>query len=191
MLQHMDKEEHILFHMLGRGSTHMVVHPTMVMRREHEEHAERLQHLMALTRNATQGRLHNVSAAFRRHQGARRRPAAAHPPRERVVVSPRSKQRPADDLPWSRVPAEPYPPGAHLLGLRQQSSMSAQTCMSTCRWPDKLAWSIGSGDLVLLLVGQARLNQDLRQERVVEPGRNVLRRWREIGRNGSRRCVRS
>lgn len=53
LLQHMEKEESILFPMLKRGGTHFVVHPIGVMRTEHEAHAARLQHVMALTRNAT------------------------------------------------------------------------------------------------------------------------------------------
>ncbi len=53
LLQHMEKEESILFPMLERGGNPFVVHPIGVMRTEHEEHAERLQHLLALTRNAT------------------------------------------------------------------------------------------------------------------------------------------
>ena len=53
LLQHMEKEESILFPMLERGGNPFVVHPIGVMRMEHEEHAERLQHLLALTRNAT------------------------------------------------------------------------------------------------------------------------------------------
>lgn len=53
LLQHMQKEESILFPMLERGGNPFVVHPIGVMRTEHEEHAERLQHLLALTRNAT------------------------------------------------------------------------------------------------------------------------------------------
>lgn len=53
LLQHMEKEESILFPMLQRGGTPFVVHPIGVMRMEHEEHDERLQQLMALTRNAT------------------------------------------------------------------------------------------------------------------------------------------
>ena len=53
-LQHMQKEESMLFPMAERGGNPFVVHPIGVMRTEHEEHAERLHHLLALTRNATQ-----------------------------------------------------------------------------------------------------------------------------------------
>ena len=53
LLQHMEKEESILFPMLERGGNPFVVHPIGVMRTEHEGHAERLQHVLALTRNAT------------------------------------------------------------------------------------------------------------------------------------------
>jgi regulator of cell morphogenesis and NO signaling len=52
LLQHMDKEESILFPMLARGGSPFVVHPIGVMRREHEEHSENLVRLMALTHNA-------------------------------------------------------------------------------------------------------------------------------------------
>ncbi len=52
LLQHMDKEESILFPMLARGGSPFAVHPIGVMRREHEEHAENLVRLMALTHNA-------------------------------------------------------------------------------------------------------------------------------------------
>jgi regulator of cell morphogenesis and NO signaling len=53
LLQHMEKEEAILFPMLGRGGNPFVVHPIGVMRTEHDEHAERLAVLMVLTRDAT------------------------------------------------------------------------------------------------------------------------------------------
>lgn len=52
LLQHMGKEESILFPMLARGGSPFVVHPIGVMRAEHEEHAENLVRLMTLTRNA-------------------------------------------------------------------------------------------------------------------------------------------
>ncbi len=52
LLQHMDKEESILFPMLARGGSPFVVHPIGVMRAEHEEHADNLVRLMALTHNA-------------------------------------------------------------------------------------------------------------------------------------------
>ncbi len=52
LLQHMDKEESILFPMLARGGSPFVVHPIGVMRAEHEEHAENLVRLMTLTHNA-------------------------------------------------------------------------------------------------------------------------------------------
>jgi iron-sulfur cluster repair di-iron protein len=52
LLQHMDKEESILFPMLARGGSPFVVHPIGVMRREHEEHSENLVRLVALTHNA-------------------------------------------------------------------------------------------------------------------------------------------
>lgn len=54
LLQHTEKEKSILFPMLERGSDPFVVYPIGVMRTEHEEHAERLHHLLALTRIATQ-----------------------------------------------------------------------------------------------------------------------------------------
>lgn len=53
LLAHMEKEESILFPMLLRGGNHVVEHPIGVMRAEHDEHAERLAQLLALTHNAT------------------------------------------------------------------------------------------------------------------------------------------
>lgn len=53
LLQHMEKEETILFPMLARGGSAFVVHPIGVMRMEHDAHAERLAQLMALTNDAT------------------------------------------------------------------------------------------------------------------------------------------
>jgi regulator of cell morphogenesis and NO signaling len=52
LLQHMDKEESILFPMLARGGSPFVVHPIAVMRSEHEEHVANLAQLMTLTRHA-------------------------------------------------------------------------------------------------------------------------------------------
>jgi regulator of cell morphogenesis and NO signaling len=48
-----EKEKAVLFQMLGRSGTPVVVHPIGVMRTEHEEYVERLQHLMALRQNPT------------------------------------------------------------------------------------------------------------------------------------------
>jgi len=53
LLQHMEKEEEILFPMLRRGGNPFVVHPIGMMRTEHDEHAERLADLMALAGDAT------------------------------------------------------------------------------------------------------------------------------------------
>jgi len=53
LLQHMEKEEDILFPMLRRGANPFVVHPIGVMRTEHDEHAERLAELTALAGDAT------------------------------------------------------------------------------------------------------------------------------------------
>jgi len=53
MLDHMAKEEGVLFPMLARGGSSFVTHPICVMMSEHEEHARRLTQLMALTRQAT------------------------------------------------------------------------------------------------------------------------------------------
>lgn len=53
LLQHMEKEEDILFPMLRRGGNPFVVHPIGMMRTEHDEHAERLADLMALAGDAT------------------------------------------------------------------------------------------------------------------------------------------
>ena len=53
LLDHMAKEEGVLFPMLARGGSSFVTHPICVMMSEHEEHAHRLTQLMALTRQAT------------------------------------------------------------------------------------------------------------------------------------------
>ena len=53
LLDHMAKEEGVLFPMLARGGNSFVTHPICVMMSEHEEHARRLTQLMALTRQAT------------------------------------------------------------------------------------------------------------------------------------------
>jgi iron-sulfur cluster repair di-iron protein len=53
LLDHMSKEETVLFPMLARGGSAFVTHPICVMMSEHEDHARRLAHLMALTRQAT------------------------------------------------------------------------------------------------------------------------------------------
>ena len=52
LLDHMAKEEGVLFPMLARGGNAFVVHPICVMMSEHEEHARRLTQLLALTRQA-------------------------------------------------------------------------------------------------------------------------------------------
>ncbi|MFP8836192.1 iron-sulfur cluster repair protein YtfE [Hydrogenophaga sp. XSHU_21] len=53
MLEHMAKEENILFPMLKAGGRGMAVHPIGVMREEHSNHGEQLDRLMALTHDAT------------------------------------------------------------------------------------------------------------------------------------------
>jgi len=53
LLDHMAKEEQILFPMLRAGGSPMVRHPIMAMRHEHTSHGEQLDHLMALTQDAT------------------------------------------------------------------------------------------------------------------------------------------
>jgi iron-sulfur cluster repair di-iron protein len=53
LLEHMAKEEAILFPMLARGGNPFVVHPIGVMQAEHVEHAERIAQLLAMTRAAT------------------------------------------------------------------------------------------------------------------------------------------
>jgi regulator of cell morphogenesis and NO signaling len=53
LLDHMGKEEDVLFPMLARGGSPFVVHPICVMMSEHEEHGHRLAQLMTLTRQAT------------------------------------------------------------------------------------------------------------------------------------------
>ena len=52
MLEHMAKEENILFPMLKAGGRGMAVHPIGVMREEHTSHGEQLDRLMALTNDA-------------------------------------------------------------------------------------------------------------------------------------------
>jgi regulator of cell morphogenesis and NO signaling len=53
MLDHMAKEENILFPMLKAGGRGMALHPIGVMREEHTSHGEQLDRLMALTHDAT------------------------------------------------------------------------------------------------------------------------------------------
>jgi regulator of cell morphogenesis and NO signaling len=53
LLEHMEKEETVLFPMLKAGGTPMVRHPIGVMRDEHTSHGEQLERLMALSHDAT------------------------------------------------------------------------------------------------------------------------------------------
>jgi len=53
MLDHMYKEENILFPMLQAGHNPFVVHPINVMRSEHISHGLQLERLTELTQNAT------------------------------------------------------------------------------------------------------------------------------------------
>jgi len=53
MLEHMAKEENILFPLLKAGGYGMAGHPIGVMREEHTSHGEQLERLMALTHDAT------------------------------------------------------------------------------------------------------------------------------------------
>ncbi len=53
LLDHMAKEEGVLFPMLARSGSAFVIHPICVMMSEHEEHAQRLTQLMKLTNQAT------------------------------------------------------------------------------------------------------------------------------------------
>ncbi len=53
MLDHMEKEEAILFPMLKAGGNPFVVHPISIMRSEHVEHGKQLEKLAALTHDAT------------------------------------------------------------------------------------------------------------------------------------------
>jgi regulator of cell morphogenesis and NO signaling len=48
LLDHMDKEENILFPLLRAGGRGMAHHPISVMRQEHTSHGEQLERLMAL-----------------------------------------------------------------------------------------------------------------------------------------------
>ncbi len=49
MLDHMAKEEQILFPLLAAGGPPVVRHPIAVMRHEHNAHGQRLERLAALT----------------------------------------------------------------------------------------------------------------------------------------------
>lgn len=53
LLEHMEKEETVLFPMLKAGGTPLVLQPIGVMRDEHTGHGEQLERLMALTHDAT------------------------------------------------------------------------------------------------------------------------------------------
>jgi regulator of cell morphogenesis and NO signaling len=53
LLEHMEKEETVLFPMLKAGGTPLVRHPIAVMRDEHTSHGEQLERLMALSHDAT------------------------------------------------------------------------------------------------------------------------------------------
>jgi len=53
MESHMEKEEQMLFPMMRAGGNPMIVHPIAVMRYEHDEHAEALKALAALTNDIT------------------------------------------------------------------------------------------------------------------------------------------
>lgn len=53
LLEHMEKEETVLFPMLKAGGTPMVRHPIGVMRDEHTSHGEQLERLMALSHDTT------------------------------------------------------------------------------------------------------------------------------------------
>lgn len=53
LLDHMAKEEQILFPMLRAGGSPLVRHPIMAMRHEHTSHGEQLDRLMALSHDAT------------------------------------------------------------------------------------------------------------------------------------------
>ncbi len=53
MLEHMAKEEGILFPMLKAGGRGMAMHPIGVMREEHTSHGEQLERLMLVSHDAT------------------------------------------------------------------------------------------------------------------------------------------
>ncbi|MFN3957189.1 MAG: iron-sulfur cluster repair protein YtfE [Tepidimonas ignava] len=53
LLEHMSKEENVLFPMLRAGGSAMAHMPIKVMRMEHDAHGEQLQRLRALTRDMT------------------------------------------------------------------------------------------------------------------------------------------
>ena len=53
LLDHMEKEEQIIFPNLRAGGTAMIAYPIGVMRQEHTSHGEMLEHLMGMTQDAT------------------------------------------------------------------------------------------------------------------------------------------
>lgn len=53
LLDHMAKEEGVLFPMLARGANAFAPHPICVMMSEHEDHGRRLAQLLTLTNEAT------------------------------------------------------------------------------------------------------------------------------------------
>jgi regulator of cell morphogenesis and NO signaling len=53
LLDHMEKEEQIIFPNLRAGGTAMIAYPIGIMRQEHTSHGEMLEHLMGMTHDAT------------------------------------------------------------------------------------------------------------------------------------------
>ena len=53
LLDHMEKEEQIIFPNIKAGGTAMVAYPIGIMRQEHTSHGEMLEHLMGMTQDAT------------------------------------------------------------------------------------------------------------------------------------------
>ena len=53
LLDHMEKEEQIIFPNLRAGGTAMIAYPIGIMRQEHTSHGEMLEHLMGMTQDAT------------------------------------------------------------------------------------------------------------------------------------------
>jgi regulator of cell morphogenesis and NO signaling len=53
LLDHMEKEENVLFPLLARGGHPQVMHPISAMRAEHLEHAAQLGQLLSLSHGAT------------------------------------------------------------------------------------------------------------------------------------------
>ena len=82
LLEHMAKEETILFPLLKLGQHPMAVHPIGMMRHEHINHGAELEKLAELTT-----RMQHMAGTVCRHRKLERGPDRTHPPREQLSVS--------------------------------------------------------------------------------------------------------